>query len=199
MKTAIGVVELSVSNLSTISLHVDGIHVHGVRIDIENCWLIHVIPEGVEMVRSNKVVKLEELSPIVLSIFIQEVDPSRVARPAVSIVRVGAARACSHKCIGDVTFWLFLILILHSIVVDEVVISNLDMWINDDSDSASSILDLFVHLLDLVLSEVLLIEDEVSVVALDAVLHGPLNIRPEYVNWETIASEVSISIHQHLC
>lgn len=77
--------QISVLETSTVRLEVKVLHRHRVRIRAENRGFIHVIPEGVNVVRPLEVVIRELLRPEILSIFIQEVNPCRVTWPTVSI------------------------------------------------------------------------------------------------------------------
>lgn len=59
---------------------------------IENCWLIHVIPNVNSRVTPNKIriigmeFSLVDLSKKLCGVWIGEVEPSRLARPTVSFV-----------------------------------------------------------------------------------------------------------------
>ena len=80
--------------------------------------------------------------------------------------------------------------------MDEVVFRDLDVWIEDESDTSSLFFNLFVHPVDLVACKVLLIELEIRIVAFGRVLHSPFNIRPDNIKWESIVCEVLISLHE---
>jgi len=59
MKSTIGVVNFTVSELSTISLDMDSIHRHSVRVSAEDGRLVHIIPEAVHVVATleNRVIE----------------------------------------------------------------------------------------------------------------------------------------------
>ena len=68
---------------------------------IENCWLIHVIPNVNSRVTPNKIrvvgmeFSLVDLSKKFGGVWIREVEPSRLARPTVSFVYL--AFRCPNK------------------------------------------------------------------------------------------------------
>jgi len=58
--------------------------------------------------------------------------------------------------------------------------------------------NLRIHLFNLGLGEVFRVELEVLVTSWRTVLLGPFNIHPEDINRESISSEVSVSLHEHV-
>ena len=75
MKSSIGIVNLKVRPLSSISLDMDSIKRHRVSVRTEDCGFIHVVPEAVHVVAALEHVVIEEIAPEVLSILVQEINP----------------------------------------------------------------------------------------------------------------------------
>jgi hypothetical protein len=84
VETSIGVMDLLVEHLGTVSLHVDRVEVNGVGVGAEDSGLVHIIPERVKVVRALESVVIEETSPELLSVLVKEVDPGGVSGPAVA-------------------------------------------------------------------------------------------------------------------
>lgn len=76
MEGTVSVVEISVLKDFFVSLVVKHIHGHGVGVSREDRGFVHVVPEGVKMVGSFEVFVQHLLSPVVLGVLIQKVDPS---------------------------------------------------------------------------------------------------------------------------
>ena len=199
MKGTVGVMDLQVGDHRAVNLDVDGVHGHGVRVGAEHGWLIHVVPEAVHVVATVEHIVVEEIAPEVLRIGVQEVDPGRVARPAVTEERLGGIFALADEDVGNITSWLFLLLQFHPLVVNKVVLRSLDMRVNYHDNAAPRILNLFIHLSDLVVGEVLRIELEVLIALWIVVLLGPLDIAPKHIDGEPIVGKVLVALHQHLC
>ena len=164
MKCTVGVMDLEVSSLSAVSLNVDCIDRHSVSVCAEDGGLIHIVPEAVHVVAALEYVIVEKTAPELLRVLVEEVDPSRIARPAVAIEwRSSGLGTVSHKDVRVVASWLILVLTLDTLGIDEVVLGSLDMWVDDDDDSASRSLNLRVHVAYLSLCKVLRVELEVFV------------------------------------
>lgn len=73
------------------------------------------------------------------------------------------------------------------------------MRVNDHDNAAPRILNLFIHLSDLVVGEVLRIELEVLIALWIVVLLCPLDIAPKHIDGEPIVCKVLVALHQHLC
>jgi len=136
------------------------------------------------------------LTPIILGILVQKVDVRRVTRPASSIEVIAKGR--SHKDISEVISRLVLKLQVHTVLVDIVIISGLDMWVNDHCDASVLGLNFGVHLVDAVSCEVLWVEFEVFVTFWVAHLISPLDIHPKNINWESKLSEITVTLDHHL-
>ena len=182
-------------DLCAVYLDVDGVHGHGVRVSAEHGRLIHVVPEAVHVVATVEYIVVEEITPEVLRIGVEEVDPGRVARPAVTEERLGGIFALADEDVGNITSWLFLLLQFHPLLVDKVVLRSLDMRINDHDNAAPRILNLLIHLINLVIGEVLWIELEVLVALGIVVLLRPLDITPEHIDGEPIVGKVLVALH----
>ena len=134
-----------------------------------------------------------------LSILIQVVDPGGVTGPAISEEWVDSRTIRSDEDIRDTClFSCISVLQFHAFLVHEVFLRHLDVWVENDSDASAGFLDLLVHLLDLWLSEVLLIESEILIATLGRVLLCPFDVRPDDVKRESVLSEVPVSLHEHL-
>lgn len=76
MERAIGVVNLEVCAGRTVGLNMNSIHRHSVRVSTENSWLVHVIPEAVNIAAAKEDVIGKKVAPEVLRVLVQEIDPS---------------------------------------------------------------------------------------------------------------------------
>ena len=88
MKSTVGVVKLEVSYSGSILLHMDGILRHCPSPCAEDRWLIHIVPVSVDARALSKLLVIEKVAPVVLSVLVEEVDPGGVAGPALANERV---------------------------------------------------------------------------------------------------------------
>jgi len=174
--------DVSVFERAAISFPVQHIEWHRVWVSVEDRWLIHIIPEIVKVVRSFEVFIAELLSPVVLRIFIQKVDVSRSAWPAVTIECFHFAPTIRfwspNEDVGQIFGVWLLVLQLHTVFVDIVLRWGLDMRINNHCDAPVSGFNFIVHLFDLSTGEVLGVKDEVLIALRITVLVSPFDIHP---------------------
>ena len=123
MERSIGIVNLKVRPLSSISLDVDSIEGHRMSVCAEDGRFVHVVPEAVHVVAALENVVAKEIAPEVLSVLIEEVNPDRVSWPAVSIEWLcTCACTLTNKDIRVVFGRLVLILEFHALGIDKVVV-----------------------------------------------------------------------------
>ena len=72
------------------------------------------------------------------------------------------------------------------------------MWVDNKHQASACHVNLSVHLIDGIVSEVLGVELEVLVALRVVVLLGPLDVAPEHVHGEAIVGKVPVSLHEHL-
>ncbi len=77
--------DITMLEAAAISLIVSHVERHRVSFGTEDRWLIHIVPDVVEVARPWEISITELLAPVLLSIFIKEVNVGRVAWPAVAI------------------------------------------------------------------------------------------------------------------
>ena len=123
VERSISIVDLKVSPLSSISLDMDSIEGHRMSVCAEDGRFVHVVPEAVHVVAALEYVVVEEITPELLSVLVEEVNPDRVSRPAVSIEWL-CTSACTltNKDIRVVFSRLFLVLEFHPLGIDKVVV-----------------------------------------------------------------------------
>lgn len=85
VKCAVSIMDIAMLKAASISLIVSHIERHRVSFGTEDRWLIHIVPDVVEVARPWEISIAELLAPVLLSIFIEEVNVGRVAWPAVAI------------------------------------------------------------------------------------------------------------------
>jgi len=95
-------VHFSVLNLRAIFFVVEHVHWHGFSISAKNRWLIHIIPELVKILLICELVIAEPRTPVILRVFVQVINPSRVTWPTVSIE--SSILWSSNEDIGKVAF-----------------------------------------------------------------------------------------------
>ena len=72
------------------------------------------------------------------------------------------------------------------------------MRIHNHSYSTIRISDLFVHLRDLCLTEVLRVKFEILVARRTVVLVCPLDVHPKNVDWKPIPREVAVALNHYV-
>lgn len=77
--------DITMLEAAAISFIVSHVERHCVSIGTEDRWLIHIVPDVVEVARPWKINIAKLLAPVLLSIFIEEVNVGWVAWPAVTI------------------------------------------------------------------------------------------------------------------
>ena len=199
MEGSISIVNLQISALGSIGFYMNRISWESMGIRASYIRLVHIVPEAVHVVAALEDTVVEKTAPEFLRILVEEVDPSRVARPAVAI-KWHSTSVCtvSHKDVRVVSSWLLLVLKLHTLSIDKVVLGGLDMGIDDDDNTAARSLNLRVHVADLSVCEVFRVKLEVFVACWIVILLGPFNIGPEYINRESIVRELGVSVHEHV-
>lgn len=75
MKGAIGIVYFQMRALCAIYLYMDSVEGHRLALRAPNIWLVHVVPEAIHVITAFEDIVGEEISPIVLSVGVQEVYP----------------------------------------------------------------------------------------------------------------------------
>ena len=186
--------------LSPVCFHVNRICRHCQTGGVINLWLIHVVPGRVKVGRAFEIFVWILVGPEVLSIFVQKVDPSRISWPTVPIEGTWAScKAFSHKDVWHILGWLFLELQLHALIVDPIVVSNLDMRIDDHGQTSVRWFNFIVQFRETVRGEVCRVELKVAHIIADPILLGPLNVGPEHVHWESEARKVDISLSETVC
>lgn len=177
----------------------NGIHWHRAWASAEYWWLVHIIPEPIYSRALSKFTIVKEIAPVILRILIQKVDPDRFSGPAISNEWVWTIGGLSYKYVWYVSSLLCLSLQIHTFWVDKIVLALLDVRINYEHQSSTSLIYLVIHLIDGVVCEVLRIELEVLIALWVVILLGPLDVAPQDVDGKTIVCEVLISFHQHFC
>ena len=85
-----------------------------------------------------------------------------------------------------------------TVSVNEVVVTDLDVRIQDGGHVSSSLFDLFVHLSEISGREVLRVETEIFVAIGLTVEIGPLDVHDEYINRELVVRELPVPVHDDL-
>ena len=199
MEGPISIVNLQICTLGSIGFDMNRISWESMRIGASYIRFIHIVPEAVHIVAALEDTVVEKIAPELLRILVEEVNPSRIARPAVAIEwHSSSFGTVSHKDVRVVASWLLLVLTLDTLGIDEVVFGSLDMWIDDDDNTAARSLNLRVHVTNLSFCEVFRVELEVLVACWIVILLGPFNIGPEHIDRESIIGELGVSIHEHI-
>jgi hypothetical protein len=171
------------------------IHWHTELLDfdraLEDGWLVHIVPGAVKVVGAEEVLTQVETLPEILCILVEVVNPDRFTWPALANPRL-LGLVVTDENVGDTLLCLLRILQLDSLLVHEVVLRCLDVRVVDHDESPVSLLDLRVHLVDLVDWECLLVEDEVLEVL------RVVEIRPKDVHWEAILGEILVALHHQV-
>ena len=128
VKGPICVVKISVLKTPSILLVMECVKRHSLRIGIENAGFIHVIPYWVKVIGAGEFTIRESLSPKVLSIFIKEINPNWLTRPAVPKEKSG--RVFPYKGISQGARWTILHNII-AIVENRVCLHSFDVRVYD--------------------------------------------------------------------
>lgn len=94
----------------------------------------------------------------------------------------------SDEDVLDKTVVGLLTLEFHTFRVYMALFVGTDMWVNDGDESTSSIMDSLVHVHDLLLAELCVVEFSVLL------LLGILNIEPENIDWESVSAEIMVTL-----
>ena len=108
VKCAISIMDVAMLKAAAISFIVSHVERHSVSVGTEYRWLIHIIPDVVEVARPWEISVTELLAPVLLSIFIEEVNVGWVTWPAVAIEVI--VRGGFHKDVRQITWGLWGIL-----------------------------------------------------------------------------------------
>ena len=103
--------------------------------NFKNSRFVHVVPEGIEIVGSFEIAIANLFRPVVLCIFVKEVNPRGVSRPAIPKVDI-VGHWVTNEYIRVVGSWLGLIFKNHTILPNEVVLYSFNVGINDYCDAS---------------------------------------------------------------
>lgn len=153
MSVTIDVVDFTVLNLEGIlwvSQRLEGLDMikrHVVTLELEHRGFVHVIPSP--EIRSRVLVVFEVVSgsPVFSGLFVEEVEPDTVSRPAFTnkdIVFLGSDEK----------------VFLSSFFVDAIALVHLDVWVSNCDQLASILMKTFLHVFWF--REVLLVPGEIS-------------------------------------
>jgi len=191
LEGTIGVVDPTMLENITISGHVGVVHGHanlGVILSgFENRWLVHVVPDTVHVVGSLEDGGVEEILPVVTGAVVEEINPDGRAGAALTLVRL-LGGGVSHEEVGDVVLVNVLALLLEAFLVHEVVGGGAEMGVGSDNEATARVVDLTVHVHDIILREALVVVLTVLVVL------GVLAVEPEDIDGETELGEVVVSL-----
>ena len=171
----------------------------------KNRWLIHVIPEWIQIICTFKHFWLHEVLPEGLSIFIQKVNPAAFTGPGSTSVSIPTG--ISHKNIsnisvsilGDIVLYMLLLfdglislLQIQTCTIDVVALINFDMRISNQDQTSLAFANLCVHSLNIRSREGEWIEFEISVFV------SMINIKPQNVYLKALVWELVVPFNDLL-
>jgi len=191
LESAIGVVDPTVLEDITISSHVSVVHGHAnlsvVLSGFENGRLVHVVPDTVHVVSSLEDTGVEEIFPVVTGAIVKEINPNGFASAGLTLVGLFGG-GVSNKEVGDVMLIDVLALLLEAFLVHEVVAGGADVGVGGDDEATAGVVDLAVHVHNIILRESLVVVLTILVVL------SVLTVEPEDIDRETELGEVVVSL-----
>jgi len=199
LKTSVHVVDVPVENIGTILFVVHVVQRHRQVRLLEHRRLIHVNPEVVQIVCVVEGTRLHPLLPELLRVFIEKVNPKRLARPTLPNERLSIQALYENT--GHVSIvlrlnlgWLLVVstVLLHSRGIDLVVGVLLDVRVSYHHQAAATPFNLRVHYLHLVTRKGVLVPREVLL------LIGVFNVHPEHVYLEPMNIKQFVALPHNL-
>jgi len=153
---------------------------------LEDRWLVHVVPDSVHVVGTLEDGWVKERLVEFLSLLVQEINPDGFAWPGLSIEWVLGCWV-SDEDVLNIAVEGLLALELHTVLVYMEVLISLNVWVDNSDKAALGSMNSVVHVHNIELVEALVIELSVAEIV------GVLNVEPEDIDWESIASEIAVS------
>jgi hypothetical protein len=192
LEGAVGVVDPTVLEDITISGHVGVVlwhaHLLVVLSSAVDGRLVHVVPDAVHVVGTLEDRGVEEILPIVAGRLVEEINPDGLAGTTLTLKSLLGAGVPDEQ-VRDVVVIDFLALLQKTLLVHEVVVAGADMRISGNNEATARVVDLLVHVHDVVLREALMVILTVVVVL------SILAVKPENINGEAEVSEIGVALN----
>ena len=107
-----------------------------VGLGLEGGWLVHVIPDSIHVVGSLEHRWMEQRLVVLLSLLVQEVEPDRSSREALSLIWI-LAGLVSNKDVLDESIMSLVSLQLQSLGIDKVLIADTNVRIDNGDESTA--------------------------------------------------------------
>ena len=150
--------------------------------------LVHVVPDAVHVVGTLEDRGVEEILPVVAGRLVKEINPDGLAGTTLTLKSLLGAGVPDEQ-VRDVVVIDFLALLQKTLLVHEVVVAGADMRISGNNEATARVVDLLVHVHDVVLREALMVILTVVVVL------SILAVKPENINREAEVSEIGVALN----
>lgn len=191
LESTVCVVDPSVLQDVTIGGHVGVVHGHAelffVCSSLVDGRLVHVVPNTVHVVGALEDRGVEEILPVVASAVVEEINPDGFAGTALTFVSL-RGRGVSDEKVGNVVVIDMLALLFETFLVHKVILGCTKMRVCGDNEATSGVMDLLIHVHDIILREAFVVVLTVLVVL------SVLAIEPEHIDGEAEVREIVVSL-----